>query len=82
MVALAAPLAETNTPMLPRMDQDLTQKIEVQTFRQVRELAVRRDGEHLILDGWSPSYYVKQLATHAAQQLMPNTRIENAIRVG
>lgn len=89
MVALASPLLEptaatvtvSRETVVVAEDHELTRQIELQTFRQVKQLQVRRDGEAIVLAGWSPSYYVKQLATHAALQLAPNTRIENTIRV-
>lgn len=62
-------------------DSELTHGIDSRTFRQVRNLQVVRVDGRVILNGSSPSYYVKQLATHAAFDLVPGTAIENAIFV-
>lgn len=87
MVALAnVPVSNFDSLSAPRnhdrQDLELTHRIDIKTFRQVRDLRVMRNGEGIELRGQSESYYVKQLATHAVLDLFPGLAIENAIAVG
>jgi hypothetical protein len=47
----------------------------------VRELQVEVHPGRVVLRGRANSYYVKQLAQHAARTLLPEVRLENAITV-
>lgn len=47
----------------------LERRIDQQTARRVRWLYVARDGEEVVVRGVAPSYYVKQLALQAIQDL-------------
>lgn len=60
---------------------ELVQSVDSQTFRQVRDLNVALESGRVVLRGQSQSYYVKQLATLAIQNLLPGAAIDNAISV-
>ncbi|MDB5385282.1 MAG: hypothetical protein JWM11_928 [Planctomycetaceae bacterium] len=64
-----------------RQDADLTRRIDEKTFRQIRDLNLVRDSGRIVVIGRTPSYYVKQLATQAVQELFPGQVIENSIDV-
>jgi hypothetical protein len=65
----------------PLNDAELTGRIHAKTFHQVRELNIVRDAGRIIVVGRTPSYYIKQLATHAALELFPGQEIDNSIDV-
>jgi hypothetical protein len=48
---------------------------------RLSEFRVSADGEGLVLSGTAPSFYVKQLAQHAAARLTPLRIIRNDIVV-
>ncbi|MES2792919.1 MAG: BON domain-containing protein [Planctomycetota bacterium] len=83
MVALNTPLtAAEPTIIVRRQDRDeLAASVNLKTFRQVRDLHVVLESGRVTLRGRSESYYVKQLATHAVQELLPGAAIDNAISV-
>ena len=62
-------------------EQELRQKVEAKTFRQVYGLTVIRRGINVTLRGSSPTFYVKQLATHAILDVVPHADVNNAIDV-
>jgi hypothetical protein len=49
---------------------------------RVRNLRVHRTDDELVLTGTSGTFYVKQLAQHAALTLEPELRLINEITVG
>lgn len=81
MVALSNPTYTEAASFAARNTSDLTDRIDSKTFRQVRNLRVVQDDGRVVLHGFSESYYVKQLATHAALDLMPGVAVENRIDV-
>jgi len=62
-------------------DSELTRRIDNRTFRQVHDLHVLHESGRVVLRGRSESYYVKQLATHAVLDLMPDVIVDNSIDV-
>ena len=60
---------------------ELTRRIDYLTQRQVRDLQVTHDFKRVVLNGRSPSYYVKQLASQAVIDLLPGIAVENSIDV-
>lgn len=84
MVAFgASPIAAESKPNFRYEDRhELTQRVDSKTFRQVRDLHIDLESGRIILRGHSQSYYVKQLATLAIQNLLPGAAIDNAISVG
>jgi hypothetical protein len=73
--------ATSHFSVIQRQDAELTQRINAKTFHQIRNLKIVRDADRVIVVGRTLSYYVKQLATHAALELFPGEVIENAIDV-
>ncbi|MDB5339620.1 MAG: hypothetical protein JWN70_5239 [Planctomycetaceae bacterium] len=76
MVALTTPSTSDRTH-----DSELTRRIDSKTFRQVHNLHVVHEAGRVVLRGRSESYYVKQLATHAVLDFMPDAAVENSIDV-
>jgi hypothetical protein len=55
-------------------------RIMERTWRQLTGLAVEVDGECVIVHGRAPSYYVKQLAIRAVQELLDGQGPGPAVR--
>ncbi len=64
------------------LKNELETRVHLRTGRRVRNLAVHVSPERVVLQGQAVSYYVKQLAQHGVQELLPDVRLENAIVVG
>ncbi len=64
-----------------QLRNELESHILARTGRRIRNLAVELSPECVVLHGRSTSYYVKQLAQHGVQDLLPRIRLENAIVV-
>lgn len=63
-------LVETMLEVDPNaVEVHLERRIDQQTARRVRWLYVARSGEEVVVRGVAPSYYVKQLALQAIQDL-------------
>lgn len=76
---LTLPLqAETHDDFL---DDSLGALIQRRLGTRVRELRVRRLPKGLVIQGRAPTYYVKQLATHAAMDLADVPILANDIEV-
>lgn len=60
---------------------ELTRRIDTLTHGQVRDLKVVQCDERVTVWGKAHSYYVKQLVTHAVQELLPSVTVDNAIDV-
>ena len=67
----------TNEDLVER----LTRLIHDRTGRMVRGLRVDVEGAQVVLRGHSPSYYYKQLASHAAMEELLDQHVENEIQV-
>jgi len=65
----------------PSLADAVLQKVMTATGRRVRDLVVEVGPDWVILRGRAGLYYVKQLAQHAAREVLPNARVENAIVV-
>jgi hypothetical protein len=63
------------------MQHELEQHIARRTGRRVRNLRVEVGPGRVVLRGRATSYYVKQLAQHAARALLPEVPLENRITV-
>lgn len=65
---------------------DLVARIErvvhSRTAGRIRELRVDVDDDSVVLSGVVPTYYTKQLATHAAMDELSHHRLVNSIDVG
>jgi hypothetical protein len=65
----------------PHLLHDLEQLISSRTGRRVRNLIIELGPELVVLRGQATSYYVKQLAQHGVQEVLPQLRLENSIVV-
>lgn len=63
------------------LERELVRHVQTRTGRRIRELAVELQPERVILRGYAASYYLKQLAQHGVQDVLPDVRLENAITV-
>src|SRR5262245_14669019 len=77
----AMELSVERTPPVSDLRHDLERHIHSRTGRRVRGLAVELRPERVILRGQATCYYVKQLAQHAALDLLRGARVQNAIAV-
>jgi hypothetical protein len=59
----------------------LVRVVNERTGRMVRSLRVDIQDGHVVLWGLSPSYYYKQLATHAAMEELVGQSVANEIQV-
>ena len=55
--------------------------VNERTGRMVRSLRIDVQDGHVVLWGYSPSYYYKQLATHAAMEELVGQHLTNEIQV-
>jgi|ERR1700685_2694460 len=62
--------------------RELVNFVHRKTQQQVRDLAIRRRDDGLVVTGRSSTYYVKQLVTQAILVSLPAVRLLNDIRVG
>ena len=65
----------------PHLQRELEKRIQARTGRQVRGLAIELLAESIVLRGQAASYYIKQLAQHGVQDLLPDAPLVNAIVV-
>ncbi|HLF11882.1 MAG TPA: hypothetical protein VJA26_11765, partial [Gammaproteobacteria bacterium] len=59
----------------------IRQRIESRLGDRVRELAIRIQGNTVVLEGCCATYYTKQLAQHAALGVLEDEHLDNAIVV-
>jgi hypothetical protein len=59
----------------------IRQRIESRLAGRVRDLAVRIQGDTIVLEGRCATYYTKQLAQHAALGVLNDEHLENEIAV-
>ena len=72
--------APRNHPEMDREDA-LILRIEAETYRQVQDLQIECDADHVVVTGRSRTYYTKQLATQAVLAVAPGAKLENEIVV-
>jgi len=65
----------------PNLSELLLQRVSKWTGRRVQNLAIEVEGGRVILRGRAKSFHIKQLAQHGVQEVLANTRLENAIVV-
>jgi hypothetical protein len=65
----------------PNLQELLLQRVTKWTGRRVQNLVVDFEEGGVILRGLAKSFHVKQLAQHGVQELLPDTRLDNAIVV-
>ena len=66
----------------PELEEDLERRIVQRTWGRIHQLHVERDGDQVIVRGYSPSYYVKQLALLAVQEMGQTIPVRWDIQVG
>jgi hypothetical protein len=66
----------------PELEGDLERRIVQRTWGRIHRLQVERKGDQLIVRGHSPSYYVKQLALLAVQEMGDAVPVHLDIQVG
>jgi hypothetical protein len=64
-----------------QLAQVIQQRIASRLAGRVRGLAVRIEGDTIVLEGQCATYYTKQLAQHAALGVLDDEHLENAIAV-
>jgi hypothetical protein len=60
---------------------ELEQHVRSRTGRNLRDLDIELSTESVTLHGLAPTFYVKQLAQHCIQELLPNIDLRNLIKV-
>jgi hypothetical protein len=76
-----APPAEALNDRHRQLVIAIRQRIESRLAGRIRDLAVRFDGETVVLEGKCATYYSKQLAQHTALAILEHEQLENAIVV-
>jgi uncharacterized small protein (DUF1192 family) len=66
----------------PELDEDLERRIRQRTWGRIHQLQVERQGDHMIVRGYCPSYYIKQLALLAVQEMEERIPVRLEIEVG
>src|SRR5437899_234470 len=66
----------------PELEEDLERRIVERTWGRIHRLQVERKGDQVIVRGCSPSYYVKQLALLAVQEMGQAVPVHFDIQVG
>ena len=66
----------------PELEEDLERRIIQRTWGQIHRLQVERQDGEVIVRGYSPSYYVKQLALSAVQEVSLVVPVRLDIQVG
>jgi hypothetical protein len=66
---------------LPQLQYELENHVQARTGRRIRNLRVELHSEGVILRGHTTTYYVKQLAQHGIQDVLPGVGLHNAIVV-
>jgi hypothetical protein len=54
------------------LEEAVERQIRQRTWDRVQQLHVQRQGDRVVVSGCSPSYYVKQLALLAVQEVCPS----------
>ena len=66
----------------PELDEDLERRIVQRTWGRIHQLQIERQGDQVIVRGYSPSYYIKQLALLAIQETAEPVSVQFDIQVG
>ena len=78
------PIMSVNVPAAagPELDEDLERRIVQRTWGRIHQLQIERQGDQVIVRGYSPSYYIKQLALLAVQETGQPVSVQFNIQVG
>ena len=66
----------------PELDEVLERRILQRTWGRIHQLQVERQGEQVTVRGYCPSYYIKQLALLAVQEMGDTNPVRFEIQVG
>lgn len=66
----------------PGLNEDLERRIVQRTWGRIHQLHIERHGDRVIVRGYSPTYYIKQLALLAVQEMGPPVSVQFDIQVG
>jgi hypothetical protein len=70
----------------PSVTADLSSRVELRiqarTFGRIRDLRVELVDQGVILHGWAPTYYAKQMAQTGAMDVVADQVVINEIEVG
>jgi hypothetical protein len=66
----------------PELEEDLERRILQRTWGRIHQLQVQRQGDQVIIRGYCPSYYIKQLALLAVQETGETIPVRFEIQVG
>jgi hypothetical protein len=65
------------------LEQRLEQQIQSRTFHRVRDLRVELRDDHVVVHGWTSSYYLVQMVVLAVRDVVPTTTpVQLDIQVG
>ncbi len=68
-----------HTPLL--VDQ-IKERVQQNAFNRIRGLTVEEIDGRVVVSGWAPTRHAKQLALHAALELLNSDRFSERIQVG
>jgi hypothetical protein len=63
------------------LEQAVLRRIAQRTWGRLRQVHVEVDRQRVIVRGSAPTYYLKQLALVAVQEVLPDTPVEHDILV-
>ncbi len=66
----------------PELEEAVERQIIQRTWGRVHQLHVESLANHVVVHGYAPTYYVKQLALSAVQELCVTVPIDLDIQVG
>jgi hypothetical protein len=72
------PVAPPDPIPLPQQVEDLILR---RSFGRIRDLAVEEVQDRIVVRGWVPSQYLKQLVLLAALEVLPSHRLDAEITV-
>ena len=71
----------TSAPSTLSLPARIRERIEKRLGERIRDLNVAISGEKIVLEGRCATYYLKQLAQHAALGVIEDENLENEIKV-
>jgi hypothetical protein len=78
---IADPCRGRHTTTSEALEQAVRRHIAQRTWGRLRELQVEVDAHGVVVRGSSPTYYLKQRALAAVQEVLPATPVELDIQV-
>jgi hypothetical protein len=66
----------------PELEEDLERRILQRTWGRIHQLQVERQEDQVIVRGYCPSYYIKQLALLAVQEMGETISVRFEVQVG